>query len=146
MKNTCRWMLLAPLLVLALVACKTMTHDEIKDRVDMPAPVVEPAKYIFHRVKPGETMATISRWYTGRDSNWKEIAEENPGLKPFALKKDEIVKVPTALATAHRNPPSGSTAPRKRVKKPSSSPSGSGGTDDDAGSSSGEDEAVFGPK
>jgi len=145
MKNTCKWMLLAPLLVLALVACKTMTHDEIKDRVDMPAPVVEPSKYIFHRVKSGETMATISRWYTGRDGNWKEIAEENPGLKPFALKKDDIVKVPTALATAHKDPPSGSTAPRKRVQKPTGRASG-GGTEDDGGASSGEDDAVFGPK
>jgi hypothetical protein len=145
MRIAWRWMLLGPLLLLALAACKTMSHDEIKDRVDTRAPVIEPSKYIFHRVKPGETMGTISRWYTGKESNWKEIAEENPDLKPFALKKDDIVKVPTALAKSHLDPPSGSTAPSKKPKKTTSTP-GKGGADDNLGVSGGEDEAVFGPK
>ncbi|MHC1745280.1 MAG: hypothetical protein AB9873_19940 [Syntrophobacteraceae bacterium] len=145
MRNTLRWMLLGPLLMLALIACKTMSHDEIKGRVDTPAPIVEPSKYIFHRVKPGETMATISRWYTGKDGNWKAIAEENPDLKPFGLKKDDIVKVPTALATYHLDPPSGSTAPRKKPKKATSSPD-KGGAEDDSPFPGGDEEAVFGPK
>jgi hypothetical protein len=90
-------------------------------------------------------MATISRWYTGKESKWKEIAVENPDLKPFALKKDDIVKVPTALATFHLDPPAGSTAPRKRVKKPSAT-SAEAGAEDDFQSSTGDEEAVFGPK
>ena len=146
MRNTWRWMLLGPLLLLALAACRTMSHDEIKDRVDTPAPVVAPSKYIFHRVKAGETMASISRWYTGKESNWKDIARENPELKPFALKKDDIVKVPTALAKSHLDPPSGSTAPAKKPKKASSAPAGKEAPPEDSGAFGGEDEAVFGPK
>lgn len=145
MKNPCRWMLLASLVLLALAGCETMGHDKIKGRVDMPAPILEPSKYIFHRVKPGETMATISKWYTGKEGNWKAIAAENPDLKPFALKKDEIVKVPSALATFHLDPPAGSTAPRKPVKKPTETSSGKA-VDEDARSPGGEEEPVFGPK
>ncbi len=142
MKNSLKWMLLAPLAVLILAGCETLSHDEIKGRIDMPAPIVEPSKYIFHRVKPGETMATISKWYTGKEANWRAIAAENPNLKPFALKKDEIVKVPSALATFHLDPPAGSTAPRKPAKK--SGASGKAVDEDDR--IGGEEEPVFGPK
>lgn len=148
MKTACRWVILAPLLLLTLASCATLDQeDAIKDRIDLDAPLVEPPKYIFHRVKPGETMATISKWYSGKEGNWKEIAEENPNLKPFALKKNEIVKVPSSLATVHLDPPPGSTVPPKRSKKPtsSSSPRETGGPDDDWVPAI-EEGAVFGPK
>ena len=61
--------------------------------------------FIDHVVIPGETMATIAKWYAGDTTLWPAIAQHNPGLKPFKLKGGEVVKVPIALATAHTEQP-----------------------------------------
>jgi len=85
-------------------------------------------------------MATIARWYSGKESKWEEIAEHNPNLSPFKLRKDDIVKVPIYMATVHTEQPNYSTAPRKGKK------TSSGRTADsqpDAGGPPGE---VFGPR
>jgi hypothetical protein len=79
------------------------------------------ATFIEHLVVPGETMATIAKWYAGESAAWTEIAKNNPGLHPFRLKGGEIVKVPLSLATVHTEQPAHSTAPEpvsKPVKRP----------------------------
>lgn len=112
-----RLLILLPLIVLAFAGCATPDHTEKKDSVAMTPPRVEPPAFILHRVMPGETMATIARWYSGKDSNWRELAEHNPELSPWNLRKGDVVKVPTYLATVHGEQPNFSTAPRKSKKK-----------------------------
>ena len=67
-------------------------------------------EFIEHRVFPGETMATIAKWYSGDTTLWPVIAQHNLGLSPFRLKAGEVVRVPFSLATVHSEPPEQSTA------------------------------------
>ncbi|MBI5584401.1 MAG: hypothetical protein HY892_11305 [Deltaproteobacteria bacterium] len=99
-----------------------------------PSPLTEKEKppagpYIEHLVVPGETLATIAKWYTGESTAWTEIAKHNPGMHPFRLKGGEIVKVPRSLATVHTEQPAHSTVPepsskpaRKTPKSPPAPP------------------------
>ncbi|MCE5336777.1 MAG: LysM peptidoglycan-binding domain-containing protein [Desulfobacteraceae bacterium] len=114
-----RLLCLLPLLVLVFAGCVS-DHTEKKDSVALTPPRIEPPAFILHRVMPGETMATIARWYSGKDSQWRELAEHNPDLSPWNLKKGEIVKVPTYMATVHSEQPNFSTAPKKTKKKAAS--------------------------
>jgi hypothetical protein len=66
--------------------------------------------FIEHVVVPGETMATIVKWYAGDTTLWPVIAQHNPGLSPFKLKGGEAVRVPLSLATLHTEQPEYSTA------------------------------------
>jgi DNA-directed RNA polymerase subunit H (RpoH/RPB5) len=81
-----------------------------------PPPEAQMPEFILHRVLPGETMASIAKWYTGKKSNWRELAQHNPDLKPWNMKRGDIVKVPREMATAHTNQPEYSTAPKKQRK------------------------------
>ncbi len=141
-------LLWAALLVVLLAGCGTMANDQIKKSVKQPAPTPEEPAFIFHRVMPGETMGSIARYYSGKESMWREIAEANPHLSPFKLKKDDIVKVPLAIATVNQNQPTASTAARKQPRKPerkhSNAAAAGEGVDDEAMES--EFEPVFGPK
>ncbi len=54
--------------------------------------------YFEHQVKwPGETLALIAKWYTGRYGNWKAIARENPGLKPNRIAVGNIIHIPPEI-------------------------------------------------
>ena len=79
-----------------------------------------PVEFITHKVFAGETLATISKWYSGDTALWPEIAKYNPGLSPFKLNAGEVVMVPLYLATIHTEQPEHSTvaAPAKPAKKP----------------------------
>jgi hypothetical protein len=87
-----------------------------------------PPSFIEHLVVPGETLATIAKWYAGEATAWTEIAKHNPGMHPFRLKGGEIVKVPRSLATVHTEQPAYSTAPEtvsrptKKAPKPQPAP------------------------
>jgi hypothetical protein len=74
--------------------------------------------FLAHKVKAGETMATISQWYSGDSSRWQEIARYNPGLQPFRLKGGEILKIPNTLIVLHNEPPTDSEVVSRPVKKP----------------------------
>ena len=93
-------------------------------------------------------MATIARWYSGKDSNWREIAEHNPDLSPNKLRKDEIVKVPVSLATVHEEQPSFSTAPKKAKKtnRGKAPASGSAAVGPEQPDDSAPPQEVFGPR
>jgi hypothetical protein len=99
----------------------------------VPSPPLEKEKpaapsFIEHLVVPGETLATIAKWYAGEATAWTEIAKHNPGMHPFRLKGGEIVKVPRSLATVHTEQPAFSTAPEtvsrpaKKAPKPQPTP------------------------
>jgi hypothetical protein len=75
-----------------------------------PEPERPTAQFIEHRVIPGETMATIAKWYAGDTTLWPAIAQHNLGLNPFKLKAGEVVRVPFSLATVHLEQPEYSTA------------------------------------
>jgi hypothetical protein len=61
-----------------------------------PAPPEE--HYLVHRVTySGETLAIISRWYTGLSSNWRKIHAANPDLEPLKLQIGTAVRIPRNL-------------------------------------------------
>mgnify|MGYP001416166402 CR=1 FL=1 len=139
MSKVCRLLFLAPVvLALFLCGCQTANDHQIKkDSVAMVPPKVETPEFIFHKVYAGETLATIAKWYTGKTSKWRDIADENPGLNPWNLKAGDIVKVSLSLATVHTEQPPYSTKPRGTAKKSSKGAA----PQDDA-----EQEEAFGPK
>lgn len=103
-------------LLLFCSGCST-TNREIKAKVDMAPPPVERSEFLYHRVMAGETMASIARWYSGKENQWHKIAEHNPSMNPWRLQRDDIVKVPTAIATVHTEQPVTPTAPRPKPRK-----------------------------
>lgn len=100
-----------------------------------------PDEFILHKVLPGETLATIAKWYTGKPAAWKAIAPHNPGVQPFRLKAGQQIKVPKSLAVAHQEQPDFSTATGPPAGK---KPLKESETSD--GSKPSSSETVFGPK
>lgn len=124
----------------ALIICLMVTGCTAKEVVkEPPPPEVQMPEFILHHAFPGETMASIAKWYTGKASDWKELAQYNPDLNPWNLKRWNLVKVPLRMATAHDSPPDHSTAPKKPRKRTQKTPAAQ-----DTGST--EPEEFFGPK
>jgi len=135
-----RFLFLLPLLAFVLIGCApTPPPSSVGHAVSSP-PVPPPPAYVFHKVMPGETFATIAKWYSGKESNWREIASHNQELNPSGLRVGDVVKVPVYLTTAHNVQPNHSTAPRKVKKKVAS---GKAVEEEDAPPAA---EEVFGPK
>jgi hypothetical protein len=76
--------------------------------------------FILHRVTGGETLPTISQYYSGESDYWPEIAKYNPTLDPLRLKEGVVVKVPVYLAIVQKAPPSrpSPSTPKKPTKTP----------------------------
>ncbi len=73
---------------------KPEPKEEAKNLPTPPEPV-----YIEHVVRwKGETLSLISKWYTGKFSNWKIIAEANPDLNPKRMRSGNIIRIPKELA------------------------------------------------
>jgi hypothetical protein len=99
-----------------------------------PGPDKIPAKpspkkeFILHRVTAGETLPTITQWYSGEADFWPEAAKYNPSLDPLRLKPGTTVKIPVYLAIVHQSPPEAKTPtpspkpPRKKQSQPFSPP------------------------
>ncbi len=111
-----------------LVFCGCATEQQGKGSAVSPSRVEMP-QYIIHRVMVGETLATIAKWYSGKESNWKELSEYNPNLSPWKLRRGDVVKIPLYMTTVHKDQSDYSTAPRK-VKKKRSTQSGGGGSEE----------------
>lgn len=148
--------LLAPLFFVLLVcSCSILDHTEKKDdvdvvapqkkdKIDVVAPKIEKPEFIFHRVMAGETLGSIARWYTGSESLWRKIAEDNPKLKSSRLRIGDIVKVSVSLATVHKEQPPYSTKSPKAAKKTNRAP---GAESEEIDSSSAPmPEEIFGPR
>ena len=84
-----RQLFVVPLLFFLVVfaACSVWqqsgSHENNKDVLD---------KYIVQG--NSETLASIAHKYTGSALNWKELAQLNPSLKSFRLKKGDVILVP----------------------------------------------------
>ena len=132
MNKLSRVIMLAPIfLALLICSCSTFGHTNKKD-----------SEFIFHRVKAGETLSSIARWYTGSESMWHEIAEDNPKLSPSSIRPGDIVKVSLSLATAHKEQPPYATKPINETKKTIKG-QGAAGSDSSAVPAP---EEVFGPR
>jgi hypothetical protein len=70
-----------------------------------PRPASPKENFILHRVAGGETLPTISEYYSGEADYWPEIAKYNANLDPLRLKPGTTVKVPIYLAIIHKAPP-----------------------------------------
>ena len=114
-------------------------------KVAPPEPEKPPSEFIEHRVIPGETMATIAKWYTGDMALWPVIAQHNLGLSPFKLKGGEVVRVPFSVATLHLEQPEFSTAAAPVSKPVRKGPKGPPPTPP-AGAPPAPAIPVFGPK
>jgi hypothetical protein len=80
-------------------------------------------EFIFHRVAGGETLPSISQYYSGEADYWPEIAKYNPTLDPMRLKEGTVVKVPVYLAIVQKTPPSRpASSTSKKPLKTSSKP------------------------
>jgi len=130
-----RFLSLLPLVAVVLFGCAPTPPPEAQP---VPPPL-QPPPYVFHKVMPGETLATIAKWYSGKESNWHEIAEHNRELDPSNLRVGDMVKVPLYLTTVHNEQPSFSTAPHRKKKAASNKPA----QEEDTPPAP---EEVFGPK
>lgn len=70
---------------------------------------------------PGENLALIAQWYTGKFANWPAILEVNPGVVPTALRLGQVIFIPRHLMI--RDEP----MPQSHVRPPSTGPSRSTG-------------------
>jgi hypothetical protein len=98
-------------------------------------------EFILHKVRAGESLATIAKWYSGKSAAWKEIAPHNPGVQPFRLKAGQQIKVPKSLAVVHKDQPDFSTATGPPAGK--KTPKETEATGESTSPSSG---SLFGPK
>jgi len=56
----------------------------------------------MHTVKwSGETLSIMALWYTGDQSNWKTIAQTNPGLNPNRIFGGHEILIPERLMKTH---------------------------------------------
>lgn len=107
-------------LLLMSVSLGCTQHYSKTENVKLPAPAIEEPNYIFHKVRPGETLASIALWYSGSDRNWETIARDNPTLDPNRLRVGDIIKVPVSLATRHSEQANFSTAPKPKTDEATS--------------------------
>ena len=84
--------------------------------------------FILHRVAGGETLPTISQYYSGEADYWPEIAKYNSNLDPLRLKPGTTVKIPIYLAIIHKTPSESKPsipspkAPKKKIPQSLSPP------------------------
>ena len=86
-------------------------------------------EFILHRVTEGDTLPSITQWYSGEADFWPEAAKYNPNLDPLRLKPGTTVKIPIYLAIIHKTPPEAKPstpspkAPKKKIPLPLYPPS-----------------------
>lgn len=62
-------------------------------------------QYIYHKVsEEGQTLASISRRYTGTAEHWRTILDHNPGLDVYRIQVGQSIKIPKYLAESKRSP------------------------------------------
>lgn len=102
------------------ILCALASLSACRARPERPVVVKGPA-FIYHTVKyPGETLATISRWYTGRESKWKLIHTYNPEADPKSLQLGQRLRIPTqyVIRKTPMPPEFASRHTRKTKQKP----------------------------
>ena len=121
--------------------CASLPSEPAPPAPGMTAPLVEPEPgpeeslaepiaieedHYVHQVRwPGETLALIARWYTGRPQNWRAIAAANPSLDPQRLMLGDHLVIPTALLKTRSPMPEGyvrKSAPQRPAAPPPAKP------------------------
>jgi hypothetical protein len=104
------------------------TPPEVKS----PSLTSEPGFYI-HRVRwPGETLSTISQWYTGSWKNWKSLSKANPSLHPNRIGIGDNIFIPEALMKSRKPMPISFLSSSVRKKSVQSFPSKKSSIESDA--------------
>ena len=104
------------------------TPSEVKP----PSLTSEPGFYI-HRVRwPGETLSTISQWYTGSWKNWKSLSKANPSLHPNRIGIGDNIFIPEALMKSRKPMPISFLSSSVRKKSVQSFPSKKSSIESDA--------------
>lgn len=105
-------------LIIIIASCVFVTACNKPSTPPSAEPVVVQEPDIEHTVRyPGETLAVISKWYTGRATNWNAIMDNNPGLRPERINLGQMIMIPRALVVEER------PMPRDFVKSVSTSKS-----------------------
>lgn len=60
-------------------------------------PGVAPQYHAHTVTYSGETLALISKWYTGDSENWKRIAAANPKVNPARMQIGTVLQIPLEL-------------------------------------------------
>lgn len=139
MNRTLRTFLLVLLVLFIFAGCEHFAGPKPQKptttKIAKPKPSDQ--KYIYHTIKPGETMGTISQWYSGTATRWHEIQAANPQADTNRLRVGEVLKIPMSMAVDHTQQPGFSTAPKRSKSKKAAPPPGDGEVTP---------EPVFGPK
>jgi LysM repeat protein len=61
-----------------------------------PSPAAAPEPFV-HRVNAGETLGGIARWYTGKEANWRRLAQVNPDIQPQRMQIGALIRIPEDL-------------------------------------------------
>jgi LysM repeat protein len=62
-----------------------------------PKPATAVPTTFIHRVNEGETLSAIARWYTGKEDNWRRLAQVNPAIEPQRMRIGEQIHIPRDL-------------------------------------------------
>ncbi len=82
--------------VVFVVAIAQLSGCSHSSQTNAPRPAGQ--SYFTHTVQySGETLANISKWYTGQPSNWTIIQDANPSLNPRKLRIGSTVQIPQSL-------------------------------------------------
>lgn len=87
---------------------------------EQPRPQETYTQYHTHRItSQGETLAAISKWYTGSVNNWKVILSHNPGLDVKRMRIGTVIHIPNYLVSRTEVMPRVKTAVAKaKTDKP----------------------------
>ncbi|MFZ0614767.1 MAG: LysM domain-containing protein [Desulfobacterales bacterium] len=94
-------------------------------------PVAKPAPYLHTVSRTGETLTTISLWYTGAADNWKRLVDANTDLDPRRVRVGDKILIPGELMVKRRPMPANFMAVTdQKMKAPPPSPPPSAGDRD----------------
>ena len=113
---------------LTLISAPSQGSNDPKLIEDFDKPISTPAggtdsvDFIQHKVRAGETLPSITQWYSGLSDSWPEVAKYNLDVDPYHLKPGTVIKIPSSLAVLHDTPPETKPSPPKPVRKRPSPP------------------------
>ncbi|NOY68437.1 MAG: LysM peptidoglycan-binding domain-containing protein [Deltaproteobacteria bacterium] len=78
----------------------------VPEKQEPVAVIPEPEASFVHIVTwPGESLSVISKWYTGKITNWRAIADSNPQLDPDRIYIGDEVVIPDELLITEKEMP-----------------------------------------
>ncbi|RIK99980.1 MAG: hypothetical protein DCC75_14165 [Proteobacteria bacterium] len=79
--------------------------------------------YLTHIVKfQGETLAVISKWYTGDSQNWQRIQAANPGLDVRRMRMGQVIRIPRILVIKETPLPASAIGSTRNPRQPDRQP------------------------